>query len=484
MTAPPGQLPPDPTPKLVEYAGTVRFADLPPATVTAVQRAIIDTVGCGIAGLDTPIGRMVAAAALEAGGRPDSTLWGYRQRVPVAEAAFVNAVTARCRELDDVHEGSPVIGTGHGGHVSVMVVPAVLAAAERLLEPVSGPELITAIAVGSDLIPRLRMAAGPAGRLGFEAPAVAPFGVAAAVGRLYRLDQAAMASAMGAAYAHCAGNVQATRDGAWDVWLNAGIAARAGCVAADLARRGYHGTAAPLLGSAGLYPLYFRGEYHERALLTELGRSFEGTHLSTKLYSACRYAHNPIYTVTELTREHRISADDVARIRVRTNHHSFRVVGVDQARRPKVEPATVGAAQFSLPFLLALALVRGDVFPDTLEQNLRDPATLALARRVVVEPDPAKDELLKQTGYPPDDVEIETRDGRTVAACLPHVKGHPNNPVSHQELVAKFERCCGLSARPPTLAARAAFIEAVQALPELPDCRRLVAGLTLEGVDG
>src|SRR5690606_6675296 len=157
----------------------------PDRTVATVQRAVLDTVGAGIAGTSTPMGRMVIESALETGGRPDSTVWGYDDRVPAAEAAFVNAITARCREVDDLHEGSPVIGLGHGGHVSVMVVPAALAVVERLARPVSGEELITAIAVGSDLIPRLRMAAGPAGRLGFEAPAVAPFGVAATVGRLH-----------------------------------------------------------------------------------------------------------------------------------------------------------------------------------------------------------------------------------------------------------------------------------------------------------
>ncbi|SIM72747.1 MmgE/PrpD family protein [Micromonospora cremea] len=476
--------PSDPIRALVHHACTARFTDLPEQTVAAVQRAMLDTVGAGIAGTSTPMGRIVTAAALETGGRPDSTVWGYRQRVPAAEAAFVNAIMARCRELDDVHEGSPVVGMGHGGHVSVMVVPAVIAVAESLPHPVSGAELITAIAVGSDLIPRLRMAAGSAGRLGFEGPAVAPFGVAAAVGRLYGFDEDTMANAMGAAYAHCAGNVQATRDGAWDVWLNAGIAARAGFVAADLARRGHHGTGAPLLGAAGLYPLYFRGEYHERGLLTELGQTFEGTHLSTKLYSSCKYTHNPIYTLTELARQNGITAADIERISVLTNSHEMRVVVLDQEGQHKHEPATVGAAQFSLPFVLAIALVHGDVFPDTLtEESLHDPETLALAKRVVVQVDPAKDELLKKTGYPPDDVEIRTWDGRTVAACLPYTKGHPRNPVTFDEVVTKFERCCALSELSPSANVRAAFVDDVHALPTLSDCRHLVADLFRDAHD-
>jgi 2-methylcitrate dehydratase PrpD len=466
----------------VRHACTVRHADLPPQTVAAVQRAVLDTVGAGIAGTPAPMARMITQAAMETGGRPDSTVWGNGQRIPGAEAAYVNAIAARCRELDDVHEGSPVIGIGHGGHVNVMVVPAAIAAAESLSRPVSGEELIAAIAVGADLIPRLRMAAGKAGRLGFEASSVAPFGVAATVGRLFGLNEDRMAAAMGAAYAHCAGNVQGGRDGAWEVWLNAGIAARSGFVAADLARRGHRGTASPLLGAAGLYPLYFRGEFHEEALTTELGRSFEGTYVSTKIYSSCKYTHTSIDAVKQLAAEHGITPADIDRISVRTNSHEMRLVVQDQDGRTKYEPETVGAAQFALPFLLAHALVRGDVFPDTLtEDSLHDPETLALARRVIARVDPAKDELLARTGYPPDDVEIRTRKGRTFATSVRYPKGHPENPVSFDEIVHKFERCCALSDRPPGEAARAAFVDAVLALPTLADCRDLLAAFARRG---
>ena len=424
------------------------------------------------------MGSMVQAMAVDSGGKPESTVWGWGRRVPLAQAVFANAIFGRCRELDDVHEGSPLIGFGHGGHVSVMVVPAVLAAAEASGEPVSGAELLTAIAVGADIIARIRMAAGRNGRLGFEGPSIAPFGVAAALCRLWRFDEETTANAWGAAYSQCCGNVQGTADGSWDVWLNAGLGARGGVWAADLARHGHQGTRAPLTGRAGLYPLYFRGEYHEAALLKGLGISFEGANLSVKLYSSCQYTHHAIHTACELVRLHRVPVEDIARIQVRTNRDEMRVTVVDGQGRTKYEPDSVAAAQFSLPFVIALGLLRGSVFPDVLtEDAIRDPAVLGLARRIDIEESPERNAALEVEGYPPDWITIKTVDGRVFDGMFPHPKGHPQNPASFDDLVDKFNRCCSLVRDAPGEAARSAFLEAVGSLSSAPDCRGLVADL-------
>jgi 2-methylcitrate dehydratase PrpD len=420
------------------------------------------------------LGRIVLDTAREQGGRPDSTLWGTSTRVPATEAAFANGIAARCRELDDVHEGSPRIGLGHGGHVNVMVIPGALAVAESLDRPVSGRELIAAIAVGGDLIPRLRMAAGEAGRLGWEGPTLGPFGVAAACGRLYGFDEATMANAMGAAYAHCSGNVLSTSDGTWDVWLNAGTAARAGVGAADLARRGHRGARAVLLGSSGLYPLYFRGEYHERALLDGLGSEFESANVSIKPYSACKCTHNAIYTATELVRRHRIDLADIERIEVRTCEYNMRIAVLDEHGQTKYKPRTVNDAQFSMPFSIATALRKGTVFPDVLtEATLDDPEILALARRVEVRAVPEKEELAKKEGYPPDDVDIHVRGGAVFEGCEPFTKGHPGNPMSFDEVVAKLGKCASLAAQPPSRKRLDAFVDTVERLETANDVRGL-----------
>jgi 2-methylcitrate dehydratase PrpD len=465
----------DPTGKIITYVCKARYEDLPENVVDVVKKAVVDTVGAAIAGSSAPMGRMVADMVQDRGGRRDSTLWVHGGRIPASEAAFANAIMGRCRELDDVHEGTPRLGMGHGGHVNVMIIPAALAAAESLSHGVSGKALITAIAVGGDLIPRLRMAAGTAGRLGWEGPTVSPLGVAATVGKLLDFDETVLANAMGAAYAHCAGNILSTSDGTWDVWLNAGMGARAGLTAAELAQRGHQGAKLPLLGGAGLYPLYFRGEYHEEALLSDLGTEFESGNVSIKPYPSCKCTHHAIYTTLELMRRHCLQAKDIERISVRTCQYNMRLVVVDDNGAPRPAPRNLNEAQFSMPFTIAVAAVRGTVFTDVLnDEALHDPDILRMFGKISVEATADKDALQKAEGYPPDDVDIHTVDGRIYRGCEPYVKGHPQNPMSFDEVVEKFWKCVDLSVKPLSRKELDTFLTEVKTLEHVADVRPLV----------
>jgi 2-methylcitrate dehydratase PrpD len=472
----------DPIVALVDHALSARYEDLPPQVVATVKQAILDTAGAGLAGSTADCGRIVGSMTRAHGGAPESTLWVWGDKVPAAEAAFANAIMARCRELDDVHEGSSRSGHGHGGHVNVMIVPAALAALERIPSPVSGRELIAAIAVGGDILVRLRLAAGDAGRVGWEGPTVSPFGVAATVGRLHRLDRDTLLNAMGAAYAHCSGNVLSTSDGTWDVWLNAGMGARAGVVAVELARRGHRGARSPLLGGAGLYPLYFRGEYHADALLSGLGSEFESGAVSIKPYAACKATHHPIHTALALVSAHHIDPASIERIVVHTSDYMMALAGLNEHGEPKYAPRTINEAQFSIPFTMALALTKGAVLPDTLtEDALADPAILALSHKITLAVTDAKNELGKREGYPPVDVEIHGTDGMIWRGCELYVKGHPRNPMTFEEVGEKFRRCAELSALTTPPAALDEFRNCVANLDSVEDARAIPRYLVGKG---
>ena len=150
--------------EITKYISRTRYEDLPKEAVEVAKKAVVDTVGAGIAGSSAPLGKMVAEMVKDGGGKKQSSILVYGDRVPAREAAFGNAVMARCRELSDVQEGNPRRGGSHGGHTNVVIVPAALAMLETSTKPVSGKKLILAIAVGGDLTIRLRVAAGEAGR--------------------------------------------------------------------------------------------------------------------------------------------------------------------------------------------------------------------------------------------------------------------------------------------------------------------------------
>ncbi|MBL4721056.1 MAG: MmgE/PrpD family protein, partial [Alphaproteobacteria bacterium] len=269
--------------------------------------------------------------------------------------------------------------------------------------------------------------------------------------------------AMGAAYAHCAGNILSTSDGTWDVWLNAGVATRAGVLAAELARRGHQGAHAPLLGASGLYPLYFRGEYHEDALLSELGVKFEGANVSIKPFASCKGTHHAIQTALELTEKHAIDPDKIARIAVRTCQYKMQMVVNDSAGIVKPAPTSINEAQFSMAFTIALALVKGAVFTDLLtDETLQDPTILNLFARTSITATPEKDELQKTEGYPPDDVEIHMTNGKIYTGCAQFVTGHPEKPMSFDDVVKKFQRCATMAEKPITDAKLEGFISTIK----------------------
>jgi aconitate decarboxylase len=451
----------DPIRRFVTHFAAARYEDLSSEAREAVKMTVLDTAGAALAGSSSEPGRGIARIAQRYGGATGSTLLAHGARIATPMAALANGVMARCGELDGTHE------TG-GGHVGVCMVPAALALAEIAPAPVSGRELALGIALGVDMLCRLRMGAGKSKAIGWMAETMAPMSVAAMGSRLFGLDEERMLDAIGLAYASCSGNVQPTVEGAWSLWTPAGSAAAAGILAIDLAREGFQGPRNPLLGEFGLYRLYFRGDYDEEALLGGLGERNEIVNNSLKPYPTCKYTHHAIATTLELVRTHALRPEHVRRVTVATNTMGAAQCGFDATGAPKTTPTTPGAAKFSIPFTVAAAIARRQVtLNEFTDEALRDAGLLALAARVETRIDPAKDALPML--YPPMDVRIETTDGRVIAGCEPFVKGHPENPFTWSDCVERFMAWAGAAARPIARAHLERFVAMVDDLENVKD---------------
>jgi len=455
----------DPIRKFVTHLLSARYEDLPTPVVEAVKMTMLDTAGAALAGSSSEAGRGIARIAQRYGGGTGSTLLAHGGRVAAPMAALANGVMARCCELDGTHESG-------GGHVGVCTVPAALALVEGAPAPVSGRELALGIALGVDMLCRLRMGAGKSKAIGWMAETMAPMSVAAMGARLLGLDEECMLDAIGVAYASCSGNVQPTVEGAWSLWTPAGSAAAAGILAIDMAREGFQGPRNPLLGEFGLYRLYFRGDYDEEALLGDLGRRNEIVNNSLKPYPTCKYTHHAIATALELVREHALRPEQVQRVTVATNTMGATQCGFDATGAPKTAPSTPGAAKFSIPFTVAAAIARRQVtLGEFTEEAIRDPGLLALAARVETLVDPAKDALPML--YPPMDVRIETTDGRVIAGCEPFVKGHPSKPFTLGDCVERFVTAAGAAFRPLPRERLERFVAMVEDLEHVKDTSEL-----------
>ncbi|MGE3927538.1 MAG: MmgE/PrpD family protein [Lautropia sp.] len=434
------------------------FARLPPAAVAAAKAGILDTLGIAIAGTTAAGCQQVIAQLREWGGKPESGIWGQGVNVPAPSAAMANAMTAHALDFDDTHDVAVV-------HSYAPVLPAALALTQSLERPVSGRELICAVALGVDLHCRLGLAAKLSmAETGWQFTATAG-GLAAvsACGKLLGLDQSALVNAFGIAYSQASGNGQAVDDGAMSKRLQVGFCSKAAVVASHYARRGLTGARAVLEGRAGFFRVYEQGMYDRDELLRELGTRFEGVGTGFKPYPCCRYTHPAIDAAIGLREDHTINADDIEVVDVTASMAALTLVG----RPYKAAGNSEVDGQFSIPYTVATALLNGEVgIADFTRESVNLPARTALAGRVRVTHGQDFD---VGKGLVPLVLDIRTHSGGRWTRRIDAIKGSPENPLTEDEQARKFLKCLEHGVLPIDEARAQRVIEMVARLEDVPD---------------
>src|ERR1019366_5042971 len=232
--------------ELAIWAASLGFVDLPEDVVDATKLRVMDVIGLSLAGAETPFGRSTRAAALALSPSGPCRVLGTGDRVGVTAAAFANGAFSQALEFDDTHNESIV-------HMSSPAVAAALALSE--ICPVSGRDLITAIAIGNEISCRVgSVSSGELHRRGFHPTGLfAAFGAAYLAAKLLGLDEQAMARAAGIAGSFAAGLLECWVDGTQTKFLHPGWSAQSGITAALLARSGVTGPAQVFEGRWGLF---------------------------------------------------------------------------------------------------------------------------------------------------------------------------------------------------------------------------------------
>ena len=216
---------------LADAVSHARGRALPAAVRETAERLLIDIAGLCVAARREDYVR-AAIDAWEADGR--ATAIGHARTLDSAGAAFVNGTAAHGEDFDDTFEGGPV-------HAGVVIVPAVLAAAER--HGLAGADVLLGIAVGCEVMCRASLVAPKRiHQAGFHPTAVlGALGAAAGVAAAMRVDSAVFASAQGLAGSMASGIIEYLAEGTWTKRMHPGWAAQAGLRAVELARRGFLG---------------------------------------------------------------------------------------------------------------------------------------------------------------------------------------------------------------------------------------------------
>src|SRR6185436_1728232 len=366
-----------PTREIANWIAALRYEDLPPRTREVVHIAILDTIGAGVYGYQTPWAQKLLAWARRGGSASDATVWGDAgPSLRAADAALVNGTAAHAFELDDYHNAKL--------HPGAVVVSAALAVAEHLNS--SGTQLDTAIAAGYEVMIRTSLALNPsATRLrGWHLTGVCgPFGAAAACASLMKLNTEQCAWALGLAGTQGAGLWAFNADGTMSKRLHAGKAAHSGVLATELAALGFTGpTQIYEFHDGGVLKAY--SDASDPAPLTrDLGSVFHLDASCIKPYSCCGSTHSYVDPAYELRRRLGTPWDTTRRVRAGMAKVVDVQCGFDYA------PGSALNAQMSLRYVVAAALLEGQVLPPQFsDAKVADPALTAYARRIELEHDP------------------------------------------------------------------------------------------------
>jgi 2-methylcitrate dehydratase PrpD len=388
-------------------------------------RAMLDTTGVMLAGSREGCAQIVAALVRSRESRPVASVAGFGFQTSPESAALVNGVSGHALDYDDVNAAMT-------GHPSIPLVPTVLAVAEEM--NASGSDVIDAFIAGFEVETRLGHAIGRSHyERGWHATAtMGTLGAAAAAARLYGLSTEQTQMAFGIAVSFAGGSRQ--NFGTMTKPLHPGYAAQNGIVAAQLAARGFTSDPTAIEAPLGLFTLFSpENDGDADSVVKGLGTDFEllDTGISVKNYPCCFGTHRAIQAILDLRMETPLSLDNVERVCV---------VMPRGAAAPLIHsrPSNGLEGKFSMEYCAAAALIDGRIGLSTFEDEaVQRPDAQTLLRRVALEE--ADVESAPADGFA--EVHISLRSGVELVRRVDEPRGGPDQPLSIQELSAKFRDC-------------------------------------------
>lgn len=402
---------------LAHWAVATSYDDVPESAAHAVKRSIVDSIGVMAAGSRHAAVDVLLATIEDS--YPAVPLGSHRVtgrpvRLDILNATLVNGVMAHVLDFDDT-----ILPTRC--HISAPLLSALLATSERA--GASGKDVITAFAIGFELVTRCADAVY-SGRKGWHGTGImGPLGVAAAVGRLLGLDEPGTGHAF-ALGANQASGLRASFGSMAKAW-NLGRAGANGVHAALLAHRGFTGGWNILDPGAGFLDLF--SDAPEYGVLTQdLGGTWAVERNGFKPHPCGFVAHASIDAVLRARSQRFVEPDEIESIRLTVSPETLQLTS-------KQHPTTGLEAKFSVYHAAAASYLDGYVSPETFtDQTVHDDRYRSLAARVEAHADP--DYRQGEAS-----VEIVSEKG-TKRAYVADALGSAANPMTDSQLQEKFDR--------------------------------------------
>jgi len=408
--------------ELLDLYAAVGDAALGAHSREVARMGILDCSGCIVAGSVTSTARIVRELAQEQGIVAQASVLGTRVKLAAPLAALTNGVAGHVLDYDDM--SSTLLG-----HPSVVLVPAIFALAQARGK--SGRDAVRAFVLGFEvdtwfgrlMIPRHYDA-------GWHATSsLGIFGATAAAAQLLGLDARGMLTALAIAASNVAG--LRANFGSMTKSLHAGQAAEGGIRAASLAARGYSANTGVFDVAGGFFDAY--GVEPGRSGARADGRlEIDTSGIGIKPYACCGAGQSVIDAALEIHAAHAPKSEDIVAAECRVSEMATRIMPFHAARDGL-------QAKYCLAYCAAVALLDGKGgLAQFADERVARSDVQRMLERVKVTADPA---LASGAGRFGVALAARLRDGRTLTASLDLPHGHPQHPLTDDELATKFLEC-------------------------------------------
>ena len=441
----------DVTKRLAEYVLTASLEDFPPEAVQAAKGAIIDCLGCMLAGSVEPLADVLCSYVKANGGPPSASVVGRGFKTSAADAALVNGAMGHALDYDDITRAMK-------GHPSVVLLPAALALAEE--ETASGRDLLLAYMLGFEVACSVGESVSvayyddlgwhPTGPLG-------AIGAAAAACSILQLNQKQTAMAISLAASQAAGLRQ--NFGTMTKPYHAGASSRTGVISAKLVQAGFTAGMDAIEGRFGFLRAFSGGAgYDANRVLDNLGNKcyMVESGIEIKKYPCCGSAHLALDATSRLLEREKLEPAQVDRIEVKVDFDPPRSL-------IHSHPKSGLEGKFSMQYCLAAALLDHEVGLDTFsDRQVLRPEAQSLIPRIKMQ------RIAGHEGRPSwveayNEVEVHLHDGRVLRERADRITEGALRGVTMQDIHSKFEDCASRVLSPGATSELAILLDNLEA---------------------
>jgi 2-methylcitrate dehydratase len=408
---------------LCDYALKLSYHDLPQEVIRRTKHIVMDTVGCALGGAQSPPAKIARAVASEITSAIPSTVLISGQKTSSDLAAFANGVMIRYLDFNDTYAGSPTC------HPSDLLA-AVLAVVDA--RNGTGKDVILGMVLGYEVLCGLIETGSKERGRSWDQSTYGVIAAALVAAKLFGHTKEQMTNAISLAVSSHI-SLEQIRRGQISHWKGCALAnaSRNAVFCAMLAAKGMTGPEEAFEGKAGF--LSSTGIRFEIRPFADSAETYRIMKARLKAFPSGYFSQSAIEAVLNL-RSQIPDLDDVEEIRLQTFPAGYEVMGSGEANW---QPETRESADHSLPFVMAVALMEGNLeirHYDEMYYKRSDVRALMQKIKVRIGEEP----VAAWPEVPLNIVDVEMKSGKVLSTKVAYHLGHFKRFMTDAEQERKF----------------------------------------------